>query len=304
MGLFWRSKSSKQLAEEAAKQAEHEALQAEVERLNAERTEIVNEQSELRSTVDKAQSEIVTLRIQSEETAEELHRVTSELETSISNLSETQQRLQLLDEANVGMAKILEDKDRQIEQVQQNVQRAEQEVQRAQQEVQHVQSEIEQVQRESAAALHQQDQLVAELEAKLTESTTKATQRIADLETQIAKSNDEAATRIREIEQRLADAMTQSSAQIEKLKEQLAESEARSANRAEQRSALLRNMVEIHRLSATSSKSETSAESLKFVNSTRDEAPKSEETTEESASSGAFYSRSSKWNEQSESESA
>lgn len=283
MGLFWRSKSSKQLAEEAAKLAEHEALQAEVGRLQNERADFVNQQAELRSTVDKAQSEIVTLRIESEEKAEELQRVSGELETSVTNLAETQQRLQLLDEANVGMAKMLEDKGREIEQVQQDVQRAEQEAQRAQLEAQQFQAEIQQVQQASEATIKQKDQLVTELEAKLADSTSKATQRIADLETQIAKSNEEAASRIRDIEQRLSDTIAQSSAQLEKLKDQLAESEARSASRAEQRSALLRNMMEIHRLSATSSKNDSASESLKFVNSNLTDSPKSEELAGESA---------------------
>ena len=331
MAWFWKSKSSKKKTNEAAPEPimsaepveeeiqpflddqlvldnqlsepdliepihEHAGLEEDVLGMIAEAAPPKLTYEELQAVADSTRIELDSLRTHSEETISQLTAKSVGLEAS---LVESQHRLQLLDEANVTMAKMLGERDQ----------------------------KIDELQKSHEAVTQQNSQQVAELESRLAATTTQTTSIVADLKQQLDSlksqndasqqqieslkqqldhANQTAATQISELEQRHLTIHSGSTDRIASLEKQLAESEARSTNRAEQRSALLRNMIEIHRLSATSAKAEPPSESLKLVNAGwTDNAPQPPQPpAAESSSSSPFYSRGTNWSESKESESA
>ncbi len=301
MGWFWKSKSKSKSTEPQPEQLEQfeqiepleefeaevvptleETLQAEIDRLQVVNAEVTRQQTEWQASAETAMQERDALRAETAETLSserqqsadkiaELHRKKEEME---SNFAQVQQKLSLLDEANVSMAEMI---------------------------------------RQGEANVQQRDQRLAEMESQHATNSTRMLAQIADLtqqmtnlSQQLTTAREDASAKLMAAEQRISADSVQAAERIANLERQLAESETRSANRAEQRSALLRNMIEIHRLSTTSSKSDIPSDSLKLINPGWSEQAVNPVPSAEpdSASSNAFYSRSGTWSESSESESA
>ena len=275
MGWFWKSKAPKQQAEkveEVAALSMEEILQEEV--------------NQLKESAEAAQQERDTIRAEADEAiANERQHSGQRISELESNLAETEQKLKLLDEANLSMADMIRQRDQKMEELQ---------------------TAAANDLNEREAIIQQRDQRLAELTAELATTSTRMSTQVADLTQKLVKAHDETSSKYAEFEQRMAANSTEASERIAKLEKQLAESEARSASRAEQRSALLRNMAEIHRLSTTSTKNDVPSESLKLINpGWSEQAAKPTPTSDvESTSANAFYSRGGVWNEAGESESA
>lgn len=277
MGWFWKSKAPKQQAEnveveEVAALSMEEILQEEI--------------NQLKQSVETAQHERDRIRAEADEAiANERQHSGQKISELQSSLAETEQKLKLLDEANVSMAEMIRQRD---------------------QTVAEIQTAGANELKERDAIIQQRDERLADLAAELASTSTNMSAQVADLTQKLAKAHDEASSKYAELERRLATNSAESAERIAKLEKQLADSEAKSASRAEQRSALLRNMAEIHRLSTTSAKSDVPSEPLKIIsNGWSEQAAKPATTSDaDSTSANQFYSRGPAWTEASESESA
>ncbi len=286
MSWFWKSKSGGQKDLLPSR----EALAAEVDRLQTENTQALKQKEEWQAATESATHERDLIRSQSDEALSnanlqnaevvaELTRKQRELEA---NLDAELKKFALLDQANISMAQMLKDRDQQIESI--RVERTN-DLRERDAKIEHQQQRLRELDSEIATTLSQTGLQIDGLKRQLAETTERTTVRILKLEQTAAANSSEAATRIASLEQ------------------QLAASEARSANRAEQRSALLRNMTEIHRLSTVSPKVEASSDSLKLLDSEWQETSIEPSTSPEaeSVTTNPFFST---WSERAKSESA
>ena len=270
---------------------------------------------ELQASLKAAQAELESLRTQSEATIAEF---TAKSTTVEATLAETQQKLQLLDEANVTMAKMLGDRDQRI----QELEKLESQSKTQQELAKQKDDQIGELESKLAASSTQSTTIIAELKQQIDSLTSKCSsstaqvdalnhqidslnQQVESLRREVDQAHQTASAQISEVEQRQLAISASSTDRIAALEQQLAESEARSANRAEQRSALLRNLMEIHRLSSTSTKSDVPSESLKFRGESEERSGNAEPVVdEETVPPNPFYTRGNQWSESSESESA
>ncbi|WP_157605869.1 hypothetical protein [Schlesneria paludicola] len=293
MSWFWKSKTNQKQVEEAALKAQEEldALHTEIQRLQSSLAESERLQAEWQASLEMATQERDALRAVSEnalaherQQAAEKHAQLEQRHQELeSNLAEANQKHHLLDAANVEMAEMLKSSERRFEELQ---------------------TTSSQERSERDETIRQRDQRLADLQSELTARQSELTAQqaqheqavshIANLTRQLTDANEQAVAKQADLEQRLTAEAENAAARIEQLEQQLAQSELKSANRAEQRSALLRNMAEIHRLSATSSKSEPSPDSLKVVSpewSGQADAP-AETAGDDTSPSNSFLSRS------------
>ena len=320
---FWGSKSGKKKSDNAEEGLPDEPL-IEIE-------EIEPEKSEIELFTEEKEREIKALYAKADHHISELNKRNDQL---LREVNETRERLRLLDEANMGMARMVQERDQIIEGLRAGgdeatlvpstddngtkakLSKAESEIQQLKDQLTTAQATISTLQQDAenrvttnvqAADLRREwdsqdgaeiPQPVLELRQQLQSLQADADQRIHELsarlhmaqdalaEAQTAEKNALAAvaqakqqiqtlSNQREqsqqapvnVQESLDENFKQAAARITQLEKQLAESEAKSASRAEQRSALLRNLAEIHRLSATAARPEPAqaGDSLKVV---------------------------------------
>jgi hypothetical protein len=289
-------------------QASAEELQREAERAQSEAVAIQNETSQA----------ISDLRQQNADAIVELNRQRAILEA---DLATEQQKRASGEATNATISQTLQDRERQIERdqharsrevqesdariLQGDIRLRDLEARRAADAVSSS-AHIADLTRQLATTQDAAASRNLEFERNLTVVQQTAARQIGEVEQRLTENSAQAAARIAELEQRLTETSTQAATKITGLEQRLAESEIRSAGRAEQRSSLLRNLSEIHRLSEVSAKAEMSAESLKLVNPGSPDmvAPPTARSEAEPAAPAPYYSRVATWGEKSEIESA
>ncbi len=274
MAWFFKSKS----AAPDEKRVTFATLQEDVTRLQSEIAEANRLKSEWQASAEAAIDERDALRLESEQTisnerqhhADKVSELTLKHDVTESDLKIERQKLALLDEANMKFAEMVRERDRSLEDARKSLELT---IKEASKSLDH---EIQ----TRDAQIRERDERIQHLDAHHTEAATQGVARIDELSQQLATLKEQSSFRIQELGQKLVAATNDSNtkvadaesrieviaANVSELERKLTESETRSANRAEQRSALLRNMVEIHRLSAVSGKTESSAEALKILN--------------------------------------
>ena len=261
MSWFGNSKKNQKLAEEAALKAQEEltSLQEEIQRLQTALAESQRLQADWQASTEVAKQERDALRNVSERALAHERQIAANLQTQFekqrqeleSSLAAAVQKQQLVDTANGELAETIKSNERRFEELQAASARERSErdetVRQRDQELSVLQSEL------------------AGLQTQLTRQSEQAATEVAELKRQLTEAEHQATVKNVAWEQRLKTEADQAAARIEQLEQQLTQSELKSANRAEQRSALLRNLAEIHRLSATASKAEPTPDSLKVV---------------------------------------
>lgn len=248
MAWFWNAMSAARKAELAALQT----LREDVDRLQAMNAEALRSQAEWQTSAENAIRERETVRSEMsqtisserEEYADKISGMNLKHEVLESDLKVERQKLTLLDEANLKMAEMLRVRDQTINDLQE--------------------SKANEI-RQRDTQIRQQDEKRIALEGELAKISARESARIEEMNQQLATLNEESSTRLNELAQQLTATSERAAARAAELEQQLIESETRSANRAEQRSALLRNLTEIHRLSEVSAKEEAASEALKIL---------------------------------------
>ena len=274
MAWFFKSKS----AAHGEKRVTIATLQEDLTRLQSEIAEANRLTSEWQTSAEAAINERDALRLESEQTisnerqlhADKVSELTLKHDVTESDLKIEQQKLALLDEANMKFAEMVRERDHSLEDARKSLELT---IKEASKSLDH---EIQ----TRDAQIRERDERIRHQNAQHAEAAEKGVARIDDLSQQLANLNEQSSFRIQELEQKLVAATNDSNAKVadaesriavfaanvSELERKLTESETRSANRADQRSALLRNMAEINRLSTVSGKTESSAEALKILN--------------------------------------
>lgn len=217
------------------------ALQEEFERLEAKNEELLRLLYEWKATSevasqerDQVRTEAETMltqeRLQQARTVAELNLQIQQLET---RLAEQQQKSRQLEQSHQSLNDLVQFRQQQIDEIQDT-------------------NNFELNYRE--ARIREMEQRERDLQTQFDTAMADSVARVDDLSRQLAIAND----------WYLRDSAT-ATARIEELKRQLTETQARSENRAQQRSALLRNLSEIHRLSSLITNRKLTTSSLKLV---------------------------------------
>jgi len=271
--MGWLSKLTP--AGRKAAQTAKQSMQEELDRLTQQSTEAALAQAELQSSLETAISEreailaesAQSLATERQQNEDRIKAWNEQFQAMNKDLGAAHQNIAALNASLASHVEILRERDRTISELQIQIDR-------------HRAADSELQNRTAELETHVA-KLVSEVDAER-QSSRSGANRIRELEAEVASGTSKTASRLKEVEQQLAMASKNAAEQIKILEQKLAESEARSARRAEQRSALLRNLADINRLSALVVNTEANQGQL--PSSSSSDSPFSDENLPSSAS--------------------